>query len=57
MSTVIVNKVGLDIVDIEIQQKGSAVTDMFFQEPVLDATRDYVVGVSELSIRSATSRC
>ena len=50
MSTVIVNKVGLDIVDVEIQQKGSAVTDMFFQEPVLDATRDYVVGVSELSI-------
>ena len=50
MSTVIVNKVDLDLVDIEIEQTGTSTTDMFFQEPVLDHTRDYVVAVSELSV-------
>ena len=50
MSTVIINKVDLDLVDINIEQTGEAQTDMFFQEPVLDHTRDYVVAVSELSV-------
>ena len=45
-----VNKVGMDIVDVEVRQKGKASTDMFFQDPILDYTRDYVVGVSELSV-------
>ena len=50
MTSVVANKIGLDIVDIQVQQTGNAETDMFFQEPVLDHARDYVVGVSELSI-------
>ena len=50
MTSVVLNKIGLDIVDIQIDQSGAAETDMFFQDPVLDHTRDYVVGVSELSI-------
>ena len=50
MTTVITNKIGLDIVDIEVEQTGEAETDMFFQEPVLDASKDYVVGVSELTV-------
>ena len=50
MSSVIVNKVDLDLVDIEIEQTGTSTTDMFFQEPVLDHTRDYVVACSELSV-------
>ena len=50
MSTVIVNKIDLDLVDLEIEQTGTSTTDMFFQEPVLDHTRDYVVAVSELSV-------
>lgn len=50
MTSVVANKIGLDIVDIQVEQTGSAETDMFFQEPVLDHSRDYVVGVSELSI-------
>ena len=50
MTSVVANKIGLDIVDIQISQTGSAETDMFFQEPVLDRKKDYVVGVSELSI-------
>ena len=50
MSSVIVNKVDLDLVDINIEQTGESQTDMFFQEPVLDHTRDYVVAVSELSV-------
>ena len=50
MSNIIVNKVGMDIVDVEVREKGNASTDMFFQDPILDYTRDYVVGVSELSV-------
>ena len=50
MSNVIVNKVGMDIVDIEVRQHDKGTTDMFFQNPVLDYTRDYVMAVSELSI-------
>ena len=50
MSSVIVNKVGLDLVDLNIEQTGEPQTDMFFQEPLLDHTRDYVVAISELSI-------
>ena len=50
MSSVVANKIGLDIVDIEVEQKGVPDTDMFFQEPVLDASKDYVLGVSELSV-------
>ena len=50
MTSVVANKIGLDIVDIQISQTGGAETDMFFQEPVLDKKKDYVVGVSELSV-------
>ena len=50
MSSVIVNKIGLDLVDLNIEQTGEPQTDMFFQEPLLDHTRDYVVAISELSI-------
>ena len=50
MSSIIANKIGLDIVDIEVEQKGLPDTDMFFQEPVLDHAKDYVLGVSELSV-------
>ena len=50
MTTITTNKLGLDVVDIQVEHTGEARTDMFFQEPVLDAERDYVLGVSELSV-------
>ena len=50
MTSVVLNKVGMDLVDIEVQQKGSAFTDIFFQDPVLDYTKEYVLGVSELVV-------
>ena len=50
MTSVILNKIGMDLVDVEVSQRGRAETDMFFQDPVLDYTRDYVVGVSELTV-------
>ena len=50
MTSVIVNKIGLDIVDIEVEQSGSPESDLFFQEPVLDHSKEYVVGISELSV-------
>ena len=50
MTSVIANKIGLDLVDVQVEQSGKADTDMFFQEPVLDHSKDYVVAVSELSV-------
>ena len=50
MTTIQTNKLGLDIVDIQVECTGESQTDMFFQEPVLDAERDYVLGISELSV-------
>ena len=50
MTTIQTNKLGLDIVDIQIECTGTSQTDMFFQEPVLDQARDYVLGISELSV-------
>ena len=50
MTTIQTNKLGLDIVDIQIECTGESQTDMFFQEPVLDKERDYVLGISELSV-------
>ena len=50
MTSVVLNKVGMDLVDIEVQQRGSAFTDIFFQDPVLDYTKEYVLGISELTV-------
>ena len=50
MTTITTNRIGLDIVDIQVEQTGEPQTDMFFQDPILDQERDYVLGVSELSI-------
>ena len=50
MTTIQTNKLGLDVVDIEVECTGVPQTDMFFQEPVLDHERDYVLGVSEISV-------
>ena len=50
MTSVLLNKVGMDLVDVVVTQKGDSMTDMFFQDPVLDYTREYVLGVSELVV-------
>ena len=50
MTTIQTNKLGLDIVDIQVECTGESQTDMYFQEPVLDPVRSYVLGVSELSV-------
>ena len=50
MTSVLLNKVGMDLVDVEVSQRGASMTDMFFQDPVLDYTREYVLGVSELVV-------
>ena len=50
MRTIQTNKLGLDVVDIQVECTGNSQTDMFFQEPVLDHERDYVLGVSEISV-------
>ena len=54
MTTIQTNKLGLDVVDVEVQNTGTPQTDMFFQEPVLDHERDYVLGVSEISVPLAS---
>ena len=50
MTSVVLNKIGMDLVDVEVSQEGDAQTDMFFQDPVLDYTRDYVLAISELTV-------
>ena len=50
MTTITTNRIGLDIVDIQVEQTGQPQTDIFFQEPVLDQERDYVLAVSELTV-------
>ena len=50
MTTIQTNKIGLDVVDIQVECTGESFTDMYFQEPVLDAERNYVLGISELSV-------
>ena len=54
MTTIQTNKLGLDVVDIQVECTGEPQTDMFFQEPVLDPERDYVLGVSEISVPLAS---
>ena len=50
MTTIQTNKIGLDVVDIQVECTGESFTDMYFQEPVLDPERNYVLGISELSV-------
>lgn len=54
MTTIQTNKLGLDIVDVQVECTGESQTDMYFQEPVLDSARDYVLGISELSVPLAS---
>ena len=54
MTTIQTNKIGLDVVDIQVECTGESFTDMYFQEPVLDPERNYVLGISELSVPLAS---
>ena len=50
MSNVITNKQNTDIIDLTIEQAGTSRSEFFTEEPLLDATRDYVCGCVELCV-------
>ena len=50
MTTAISNVANTDITDITIEQAGQNTAEIFMEEPLLDATKDYMVSVSELCI-------
>ena len=50
MSNVIVNKQNTDVIDLTVEQAGISRSEFFAEEPILDATRDYVCGVTELCV-------
>ena len=50
MTTAIVNRSHSDVVDLTIEQRGQPRTEIFLEEPLLDGTKDYVVGCTALAI-------
>lgn len=50
MASAITNKSNGDIVDLSVEQTGSSTSEVFLEEVLLDATRDYVVGCVEMCV-------
>ena len=50
MSAAITNVAGTDIVDLTVEQSSSSRTEVFLEEPLLDATKDYMVSCVELAV-------
>ena len=50
MSNVITNKRNTDVIDLTIEQTGTSRSEVFLEEPLLDATRDYTCGCVELCV-------
>ena len=49
MTTAITNHAGTDITDFTVEQSSTYRTEIFMEEPLLDATKDYVVSCSEFA--------
>ena len=49
MTTAISNVANTDIVDLTLEQAGASRTEVFLEEPLLDATKDYMVSCSEFA--------
>jgi len=49
MTTAITNHTGTDITDFTVEQSSTYRTEIFMEEPLLDATKDYVVSCSEFA--------
>ena len=50
MATAITNYSNTDIVDFTVEQSSTSRTEIFTEEPILDATKDYVVSVTEMAV-------
>ena len=48
MSNVVTNKRNTDVIDLTVEQVGGSRSEIFLEEPLLDATRDYVCGCVEM---------
>jgi len=49
MTTAISNVANTDIVDLTLEQAGASRTEVYLEEPLLDATKDYMVSCSEFA--------
>ena len=50
MTTTIANYSGTDITDLTCEQAGTSRAEIFLEEPLLDATKTYMISVSELAV-------
>jgi len=50
MTTAISNVANTDITDLSVEQHGSSKCEIFMEEPLLDATKDYIVCCSEMAV-------
>jgi len=50
MATAVTNYTNTDIVDFTVEQSSESRTEIFTEEPILDATKDYVVSVTEMAV-------
>ena len=46
MSNIVLNRGNVDVTDLEIEQAGSASCEILTEQPLLDSTKDYVMGVT-----------
>ena len=49
MSSVILNRGNTDVVTLDIEQTGSARSEVMTEEPLLDNSRDHMIAVTQLS--------
>ena len=49
MTTAVTNHTGTDITDFTVEQSSTYRTEIFMEQPLLDATKDYVVSCSEFA--------
>ena len=50
MSQVVLNRGNVDVTDVQIEQAGSASAEIMTEAPLLDSTKDYVMGVTSLVV-------
>ena len=46
MSNILINRGNVDVTDLEIEQAGSPSCEILTEQPLLDSTKDYVMGVT-----------
>ena len=50
MSNVVLNRGNVDVTDVQIEQAGKPSAEILTEQPLLDSTKDYVMGVTSLVV-------